>query len=58
MKPVAQPARPIPCSMKQVVNTKLEEMRKQGIIEKVKGASLWLSPVAVIPKKCGVVRLT
>ena len=37
--PVAQPARRIPHSLKQVVNTKLEEMRKQEIIEKVEGAT-------------------
>ena len=55
--PVAQPARRIPHSMKQVVNTKLEEMRKQGIIEKFEGATPWLSSLVVIPKKCGDVRL-
>ena len=55
--PVAQPARRIPNSLKQVVNAKLEEMRKQGIIEKVEGATPWLSPLVIIPKKCGDVRL-
>ena len=54
--PVAQPARRIPHSMKQVVNTRLEEMRKQGIIEKDEGATPWLSPLVVILKKFGDVR--
>lgn len=40
--PVAQPACLIPHSMKQIVNKKLEEMRKQGIIEKVERATPWL----------------
>ena len=55
--PVAQPACRITHSLKQVVNTKLEEMRKQGIIEKVEGATPWLSPLVIIPKKCGDVCL-
>ena len=46
--PVAQPARRIPHSMKEVVNTKPEEMRKQEIIENVEGATPWLSPLVVI----------
>ena len=49
--PVAQPARRIPHSMKEVVNTKPEEMRKQGIVENVEDATPWLSPLVVIPKK-------
>ena len=32
-------------------------MRQQGIIEKIEGATPWLSPLVVIPKKCGDVRL-
>lgn len=43
--------------MKTAVNSKLEEMRKQGIIEKVEGSIPWLSPIIVISKKGGDVRL-
>ena len=32
-------------------------MRQQEIIEKVEGATPWLSSLVVIPKKCGDVRL-
>ena len=55
--PVAQPARRIPHSMTSKVNDKLKEMRDEGIIEKVEGATPWLSPLIVIPKKTGDVRL-
>ena len=55
--PVAQPPRRIPHSMKSKVNSKLEEMRNEGIIEKVQGATPWLSPLIAIPKKNGDVRL-
>lgn len=43
--------------MKTAVNSKLEEMRKHGIIEKVGGSTPWLSPIIAIPKKGGDVRL-
>ena len=49
--PVAQPSRKIPHSMKSKVNKKLAEMRDEGIIEKVVGATPWLSPLIAIPKK-------
>ena len=55
--PVAQPPRRIPHSMKSKVNSKLEEMRNEGIIEKVQGATPWLSPLIAVPKKNGDVRL-
>lgn len=47
----------IPHSMKTAVNSKLEEMRKQGIIEKVNGSIPWLSLIMVISKKGGDIRL-
>lgn len=55
--PVAQPARRIPHSLKSKVNAKLQEMKEQGIIEKVEGATPWLSPMIAIPKKSGDIRL-
>ena len=55
--PVAQPSRKIPHSMKSKVNKKLAEMRDEGIIEKVVGATPWLSPLIAIPKKSGDLRL-
>ncbi|CAB3985042.1 Transposon Tf2-9 poly, partial [Paramuricea clavata] len=55
--PVAQTNRKIPHSMKTKVNKKLQEMREEGIIEKVEGATPWLSPLIAIPKKSGDLRL-
>ncbi|CAB4042544.1 Hypothetical predicted protein, partial [Paramuricea clavata] len=43
--------------MRKKVNEKLREMRDDGIIEKVEGATPWLSPLIAIPKKTGDVRL-
>ena len=43
--------------MKTAVNSKLEQMRKQGTIEKVEGSTPWLSPIIATPKKGGDVRL-
>ena len=47
----------IPHSMRNKVNEKLQEMEEQGIIEKVKGVTPWLSPLIPIPKKGGDLRL-
>lgn len=43
--------------MKTAVNSKLEEMRKQGIMENVNGSIPWLSLIMVISKKGGDIRL-
>ena len=44
--------------MTKKVNEKLKEMRDEGNIEKVEGATLWLSPLIAILKKTGDVRNT
>ena len=43
--------------MKSKVNKKLAEKRDKGIIEKVVGATPWLSQLIAIPKKSGDLRL-
>ena len=55
--PVAQHPQRIPHSMKAKVNAKPQEIRAESIIEKVQGATPWLSPLIAIPKKNGDVRL-
>ena len=57
VSPVAQHSRRLPHSMRKKVNEKLHEMEEQGIIEKVKGVTPWLSPLIPIPKKGGDLRL-
>lgn len=55
--PVAQAARHIPFHMRHQVATELENLEKQGIIEKVEGPTPWVPPLVIIPKKKGGVRL-
>ena len=58
VSPVAQNSRRLmPHSMRKKVNEKLHEMEEQGIIEKLKGVTPWLSPLIPIPKKGGDLRL-
>lgn len=55
--PVAQPARRVPFHIQKQVSEELEQLEHQGIIEKVDGATPWVSPLVVTPKKNGSVRL-
>ena len=53
VQPLTQPARRIFHSMTSKVNDKLRKMRDEGIIEKVRRATQWLSPLIAIPKRTG-----
>ena len=55
--PVAQSARRIPFHLRKKVSVELKKLEQQGIIEKVEGPTPWVSPLVVIPKKNGDVRL-
>lgn len=55
--PVAQNPRRIPFHIRQKVSDALNKLESDGIIEKVSGATPWVSPLVVIPKKDGVIRL-
>ena len=57
MSPVAQKARRIPFHLRKKVEQELNNLEQQGIIEKVNGPTPWVSPLVVIPKKNGDVRL-
>lgn len=50
VKPVAQPHRRVPVPLEKVVNEKIDKMVAQGIVEKVKGPSKWISPLVVVPR--------
>lgn len=52
VQPVAQQPRRIPHSMKKS-NAKLQGVREQATIERVEGATPWLTPLIAIPKKAG-----
>ena len=55
--PVAQAARRIPFHMRRKVSEALNELEKQHVIERVDGPTPYISPIVVIPKKDGSVRL-
>ena len=55
--PVAQSARRIPFHLRKKVSAELKKLEEQDIIEKVEGPTPWVSPLVVIPKKNGDVRL-
>ncbi len=55
--PVAHATRRIPFHMRKAVAKELINLEEQGIIEKVEGPTPWVSPLVIIPKKNGEVRL-
>jgi len=57
VQPTAQPPRRVPFHVRKKVEQELENLEQQGIIEKVEGATPWVSPLVIIPKKNGDVRL-
>lgn len=47
----------VPVAMEQKVDDKIMEMLRTGIIERVEGPPEWISPMVVIPKGTGDVRI-
>ena len=57
VKPVAQRHRRVPFHTRKDVEKELESLEERGIIEQVDGPTPWISPVVVVPKKQGGVRV-
>ena len=58
MKPVVQPLRRIPFGLREKVDEKLDELLQAEVIEEVpEGPSGWISPLVVVPKSDGDVRI-
>lgn len=55
--PVAQHVRRVPIALRQQVEDQLDKLLKLGIIERVNGPSPWVSPVVIVIKDNGDVRL-
>lgn len=55
--PVAQKPRRIPFSLREKLEQKLDELLKLDIIERVEGPTPWVSPVVIVPKPSGDIRL-
>lgn len=57
VKPVRQPLRRVPISVEKQIEEKLEEALRSDIIERVKEPSAWISPIVVILKPSGDIRV-
>ena len=57
VRPVAQNPRRIPFSLRSKVQAKIEELLELDVIEKVDGPTPWVSPICVVPKSDGDIRL-
>ncbi|KAK3722797.1 hypothetical protein QZH41_007484 [Actinostola sp. cb2023] len=57
VKPVAQPIRRTPFSLRSKVEEKIKELIDMDIIEPVAGPTPWVNPVVVVPKPNGDIRL-
>lgn len=57
IKPVALPHRRIPYHLREKVEEEIERLEKMEIIEKLSGPTPWVSPVVIVPKPNGNIRL-
>lgn len=58
VKPVAQPVRRLPFGLRDKVDKKLDELLQEDIIEEVPcGPTEWTSPLVVVPKPDGDIRI-
>ena len=57
MRPVIQQVRPLPFSLRSKVENKLKELLREDVIEQVDGPTLWVSPIVVVPKPSGDIRI-
>ena len=55
--PRHQSHRRLPFHIRKDVETKLKRLQAQDIIEKAEGPTPWVSPLVIVPKKTGQVRL-
>lgn len=56
-QPSVQPARRVPLALREPLKTELQRMVKHGIIEKVDEPTDWVSPLVIVRKKDGTLRV-
>ena len=54
--PKSVQARTVPFAMKDVVEAQIDKMEKEGIVKSV-SFSHWVSPIVIVPKPCGNIRI-
>jgi len=57
IKPVQQPMRRIPIALEEKVREKIQDALRRDIIEPVNGPSVWISPMVLVLKENGDIRL-
>ena len=57
VKPIAQNQSRVPFALRQKLETKINELLKSDIIEPVQGPTQWVSPLVIIPKTSGDIRI-
>jgi len=57
VEPVVQATRRVPFNLRDKLSQKLDELEAKDIIERVDGPTTWVSPVVIVPKPNGDIRL-
>ena len=57
VKPVAQSSRRVPFALRDKLEMEIQRLLKDDIIEPVEGPTPWVSPLVIIPKQSGDIRV-
>ena len=57
IRPIAQPVRRVPFSMRKPIEQELAKLIDMDIIEKAEGPTPWVSPILTVPKRNGEIHI-